>query len=123
LSEKFSITRIAEPLYKASVVDTRTSGEKQFDYVDPKNRDYQIEMEQIATAHLKRIGAWLAPEFHPIPRTSEAFEVEASVIIPVRNRERTVLDAVQSVPRSVGGVLFQRDRSGQSLDGSNDGNP
>ena len=97
LSEKFSITRIPEPLYKASVVDTRTSGEKQFDYVDPKNRDYQIEMEQIATAHLKRIGAWLAPEFHPIPRTSEAFPVEASVIIPVRNRERTVLDAVQSV--------------------------
>ena len=97
LSEKFSITRIPEPLYKASVVDTRTSGEKQFDYVDPKNRDYQIEMEQIATAHLKRIGAWLAPEFHPITRTSETFPVEASVIIPVRNRERTVLDAVQSV--------------------------
>jgi hypothetical protein len=97
LSERFPITRIPEPLYAASIADNRTSGEKQFDYVDPKNRDYQIEMEQVATEHLRRIGAWLAPEFRAIPRTADVFPVEASVLIPVRNRERTILDAVQSV--------------------------
>lgn len=97
LSERFPITRVPETLYAASVVDKRTSGEKQFDYVDPKNRDYQIEMEHVATEHLRRIGAWLAPEFHAVPRATDAFPVEASVLIPVRNRERTILDAVQSV--------------------------
>jgi len=97
LSEKFSITRIPEPLYTASVADTRSSGEKQFDYVDPKNRDYQIEMEKVATTHLQRIGAWLPPEFRSVPRVDGEFPREASVIIPVRNRERTVLDAVNSV--------------------------
>jgi hypothetical protein len=96
LSEKFPVVHIAEPLYEFSVQDTRPSGEKQFDYVDPRNRDYQIEMENIATAHLQRIGAWLPPDFRPLPQSSEAFPVEASVIIPVRNRERTIGDAVQS---------------------------
>jgi hypothetical protein len=97
LSEKFPIEHIALPLYAAAALDTRASGEKQFDYVDPRNRDYQIEMEQVATAHLRRIGAWLAPEFRTVARSQESFPVEASVIIPVRNRERTILDAVQSV--------------------------
>jgi Glycosyl transferase family 2 len=97
LSEKFAISHISEPLYAASTADTRSSGEKQFDYVDPKNRDYQIEMEQVATAHLRRIGAWLPPDFRSVRRANGAFPVEASVIIPVRNRERTVLDAIQSV--------------------------
>jgi glycosyltransferase involved in cell wall biosynthesis len=70
--------------------------QKQFDYVDPRNRDYQIEMERIATAHLKRIGAWLQPHFDKVPASTEAFPVKASVVIPVRNREQTILDAVQS---------------------------
>ena len=96
ISEKFPIVRIPEPLYSASVADTRPSGQKQFDYVDPRNRDYQIEMEQIATAHLKRIGAWLAPQFEPVAPAAEIFPVKASVVIPARNRERTILDAVQS---------------------------
>jgi glycosyltransferase involved in cell wall biosynthesis len=65
--------------------------------VDPKNRNYQIEMETIASAHLKRIGAWLEPRFERPPVPTETFPVRASVIIPVRNRERTILDAVQSV--------------------------
>jgi hypothetical protein len=64
LSEKFSVVHINEPLYEFSVQDARPSGEKQFDYVDPRNRDYQIEMENIATAHLQRIGAWLPPDFN-----------------------------------------------------------
>ena len=97
LSEKFPVQHVAQPLYASAVLDTRTSGERQFDYVDPRNRDYQIEMEQVATAHLRRIGAWLSPEFRAVPRSKDPFPVEASVIIPVRNRERTILDAVRSV--------------------------
>src|SRR5207237_8051172 len=66
------------------------------DYVDPRNRDYQIEMERVATAHLKRIGAWLEPRFEKVPDRAETSAVKASVVIPVRNRERTILDAVQT---------------------------
>src|SRR5208337_1010040 len=96
ISEKHSIVRIPEPLYSASMIDARPTGQRQFDYVDPRNREYQIEMEQIATAHLKRIGAWLQPRFEEVPAAAETFRLKASVVIPVRNRERTILDAVQS---------------------------
>jgi hypothetical protein len=96
ISEKYAIVRIPEPLYSASMSDARPTDQKQFDYVDPRNRDHQIEMERIATAHLKRIGAWLRPHFEKVPAAAETFPVKASVIIPVRNRERTILDAVQS---------------------------
>jgi len=96
ISERYPIVRIPEPLYAAPVVDSRPAGEKQFDYVDPKNREYQIEMERIATDYLKRIGAWLGPRFEPVPEPRQQFPVRASIIIPVRNRERTILDAVQS---------------------------
>ena len=106
LSENHRIVRIPEPLYGASVGDSRPTGEKQFDYVDPRNRDYQIEMEQIATAHLKRIGAWLAPDFAPVPGSGAKFPVKATVVIPVRNRERTVGDAVKSVLRQRADFAF-----------------
>jgi len=97
ISEKeSSVVRIPEPLYAASVSDTRPSGQRQFDYVDPKNRDYQIEMEAIATDHLKRVGAWLEPRFDTVPAPNDRYTVRASVVIPVRNRERTILDAVES---------------------------
>jgi glycosyltransferase involved in cell wall biosynthesis len=96
LSENRTIVRIPEPLYGASTIDARPTGQRQFDYVEPRNRNYQIEMEKIATAHLKRIGAWLPPGFEPVPAAAETFPVKASVVIPVRNRERTILDAVQS---------------------------
>ncbi len=71
--------------------------EKIFDYVDPKNRDRQIEMEQACTEHLKEIGGYLAPEFKKIEFSAGNFEYEASVIIPVRNRIRTIRDAIKSV--------------------------
>ena len=106
LSEKFPIAHVADPLYRSSVLDSRSSGEKQFDYVDPRNRDYQVEMEQVAIAHLRRIGAWLPPEFRAVEPSREKFPVEASVIIPVRNRERTILDAVQSALSQVAGFSF-----------------
>lgn len=87
---------VNEYLYSSTVSDLRASGEKQFDYVNPRNREVQIEMESICTEYLKRIGAWL-PEREGVPAGSPAeFPLEASVIIPVFNRVRTVADAVRS---------------------------
>lgn len=97
LSLDGELLRVPEPLYTRSVLDARASGEKIFDYVDPRNRDYQIEMEHLATAHLKRIGAYLEPDFTSVPDSNESFPVKASVIIPVRNREKTIAEAVRSV--------------------------
>ena len=93
-----NIVHINEYLYTEIETDNRKSGEKQFDYVDPKNRQVQIEMEKICTEHLKRIGAWLPPVFKDVDFASSAQEhpVTASVIIPVFNRVRTIKDAVQS---------------------------
>ncbi|MGE0127040.1 MAG: glycosyltransferase family 2 protein [Blastocatellales bacterium] len=96
LSINSTIFRIPEPLYTRVAVDTRASGEKIFDYVDPRKRDYQIEMEKIATAHLERIGARLDPSFADLPESRVQFPVKASVIIPVRNRVKTIADAVRS---------------------------
>ena len=89
------IVHVNEYLYTEVETDTRKSGEKQFDYVDPKNRAVQIEMEQICTEHLKRIGAYLEPKFKDVEFTG-GFPVTASVVIPVYNRVRTVKDAVKS---------------------------
>ena len=99
--------RIAEYLYTRIELDGRKSGEKVFDYLDPRNRALQLEMEEVATDHLKRIGAYLAPEFKPVHFSSEdGFDCEASVIIPVRNRAKTVGDAVASVLRQKASFKF-----------------
>ncbi len=86
-----------EYLYTKTESDTRKSGEKMFDYVDPRNIAVQKENEKVATAHLKNIGAYLKPKFAKVPKSKQPFPVEASVIIPVRNREKTVGEAVNSV--------------------------
>ncbi len=99
LSRHAQIVRVGEYLYSKVEADQRRSGEKLFDYVDPKNRQVQIDMEAAATFHLKKIGAWLPPVFRTPSFTAEHFPVEASVIIPVRNRVKTVGDAVESVLR------------------------
>ena len=91
------IVRIPEFLYTTVESDIRKSGEKLFDYVNPKNREVQIEMEKAATGHLKKIGAYLEPKFKEINLSAENFEFEASVIIPVKNRVKTIADAVESV--------------------------
>lgn len=91
------IVHINEYLYSDVTVDNRKSGEKIFDYVDPKNRGVQIEMEEACTAHLKEIGGYLEPKFDSINFDKGDFEYEASVIIPVRNRIRTIRDAIKSV--------------------------
>ena len=93
------IVHINEYLYTEIETDSRKSGEKQFDYVDPKNRAVQIEMEKICTEHLKRIGAYLEPKFKdpdPADFGQQEFPVTATVVIPVFNRVRTVKDAVLS---------------------------
>lgn len=91
-----NIVHVNEYLYTEIETDNRKSGEKQFDYVDPKNRQVQIEMEDVCTAYLKRAGAWLRPSFKPVQPSQEEFPVTASVVIPVYNRVRTVKDAVES---------------------------
>lgn len=96
LSCSSSIMRLPEPLYTRTALDRRSSGERVFDYVDPRQRDYQIEMEQIASAHLQRLGAYLEPRFAAVPPSHSAFPVHASVVIPVRNRVETITDAVRS---------------------------
>ena len=96
-SQRYLIIRIPEYLYSTVESKIRKSGEKLFDYVDPKNRDVQIEMEKGVTAHLKDIGAYLNPEFKKIDLNIEKFEIEASVIIPVKNRVNTIKYAVESV--------------------------
>jgi hypothetical protein len=88
---------IQEYLYTKVESDLRKSGDKLFDYVDPRNQFVQKEMELVATKHLKHIGAYLKPKFAKAPKAAGEFPVEASVIIPVRNREKTVADAVKSV--------------------------
>lgn len=96
ISLSHQLFHIQEYLYTKVESDVRLSGEKQFDYVDPRNQAAQKEMEKIATTHLKNLGAYLAPRFKRVPRSQPIFSVEASVVIPVRNRERTIADAVNS---------------------------
>ena len=90
------LVRIPECLFTLVETDTRSSGEKQFDYVKSSARERQLEMEQVCTTHLRDIGALL---LSPFPETifSENFEIEASVIIPVKNRIKTIRDAIISV--------------------------
>lgn len=97
VSEKAEVVHINEFLYTEAEQEVRSSGEQQFDYVDPRNRAVQIEMESACTDHLKRIGAYLPPTHRSIDFQEETFPVEASVIIPVRNRAQTIEDAIRSV--------------------------
>ena len=102
------LVHIPEFLYYEIEEDTRKSGEKLFDYVDPRNRQVQVEMEACVTEHLKRIGAYLKPgEYLPLPEAKN-FPVTASVIIPCKNRVRTIADAIHS-------ALNQKVREGYSF--------
>ena len=91
------IIHIREFLYTEVEDDLRKSGEKQFDYVDPRNRSVQIEREEAFTYHLKQIGAYLPQRNRLIDTEEGNFAYEASVIIPVRNRVKTIDDAIKSV--------------------------
>lgn len=96
VSQEGSIVHVNEFLYYEVELDTRRSGEKLFDYVDPRNRGVQVEMEKACTEHLKVIGAYLEPTFKKVDFGDDVFENEASVVIPCRNRVRTIGDAVRS---------------------------
>lgn len=96
VSQKGDLVHINEYLYYEIELDNRKSGEKIFDYVDPKNRAVQIEMEKACTRHLKDIGGYLEPKFKEVDVTGGDFEYEASVVIPCKNRVRTIADAIQS---------------------------
>ncbi len=97
LSRRSALLRIPEFLSSRIESDPRRSGDKQFDYVDPRNRGVQVEMEQAATEHVKRIGAFLKVPFKTVDLGEGKFEAEASVVIPVKDRVRTIHDAVNSV--------------------------
>ncbi len=105
LSLQGNFVHIPEYLYNASETDLRASGKKIFDYVDPKNREVQIEMEQAVTTHLKETGAYLPPQDRAV-EFEEGFPVEATVIIPVRNREKTIRDAIDSVMKQKASFPF-----------------
>jgi hypothetical protein len=96
LGERGPIVHLNEPTYLAAPAVELSGEEAHFSYVDPRNRGYQIEMEQVATAHLKRIKAWLPPPTARPRDDDSTFTVECSVVIPVRNRVKTVGDAVNS---------------------------
>ena len=97
LSRQGELLHLNEPLYTEEETDRRASGEKQFDYVNPANRDVQVEMEQACTAHLKAIGALVdTSQALTVDFDEQPFDIEASVIIPVYNRAKTIADAVRS---------------------------
>jgi hypothetical protein len=96
VSERGPVIHLTEPTYVVRALEEQSTDEAHFRYVDPRNRDYQIEMERVATAHLKRIGAWLPPPSAPLVEDGSSFPVECSVVVPVRNRVRTISDAVGS---------------------------
>lgn len=97
ISQKRSIRRLGEALYARTVIDYRASGKKMFDYVDPKQKEVQQEMEQVCTKYLKDLNALVTPNFPSIDFDENAFKIKASVIIPVRNRKKTISDAIDSV--------------------------
>lgn len=106
ISQKYPIVHLEEHLYTIEETDLRDSDEKMFAYVDPKNRAVQVEMEQACTSHLKSIGAWLPPFHETVDLKKGEFPVEASVIIPVRNRIKTISDAIRSVLEQVTDFKF-----------------
>lgn len=97
LSQRYDLVHANEYLYTEIEEDSRRSGEKQFDYVDPRNQDRQKEMESACTEHLKEIEGYLKPSFKTVDFVHDTFEFEASVIIPVKNRETTIDAAIRSV--------------------------
>jgi len=106
VSRNYSMHRIPEPLCTTIKLDNRRSGERQFDYVDPHNREVQKEMETVATLHLKNIEAFIFPAEKNVDFNSEGFEYEASIIIPVKNRVKTIQDALHSALNQKTGIKF-----------------
>jgi hypothetical protein len=106
ISRHSSLVRISEPLYSVLLTDESPDNEKIFEYVDPKNREVQIEMEKVAAHHLKEIGAYIVPSLKKMVNFADEFKCEASVIIPVKNRANTIADAINSALKQKAGFKF-----------------
>ena len=106
LSRHGALVHLPQTLYGVDEVDARASGQKQFDYVDPRNREAQIEMEAIFTDHLRKIGAWLPQRTRTVGEDDASYAVEASVVIPVLNRAATIQDALRSALSQQTDFLF-----------------
>lgn len=96
VSENNPVIRIPQNLYTTEKKENKKNSEEQFDYLDPLNREVQIEMEDAVTEHLKRIDGYLKPDFKETDFEKDKFNVDASVIIPVKNRKTTIGNAIES---------------------------
>lgn len=86
-----------EYLYTQGEIVSKSEHEAHFQYLAASQRDRQLECEQACTEHLKCLGAWLpAGTYESLPEDQYTYPVEVSVIIPVRNRVRTIGDAIKS---------------------------
>ena len=86
---------ISETLYEIKKTDNRSAEQKMFDYVDSVKELRQRECESAVTLYLGMINALVGVNDEPVVLSGD-FPVEASVIIPVRNRVSTIADAVNS---------------------------
>jgi GT2 family glycosyltransferase len=97
ISIDHSIYHLQKPLYTMIEEDKPSGNEKLFAYVDPRYEAVQKEMETVFTDYLKKIGVYLPPHhLREVDKINESFPVEASVVIPVRNRKETIAEAVKS---------------------------
>ncbi len=106
ISRQYPIFHLRENLYRLLPQENIDKEARQFAYVDPRQRAYQMEMEEACTEHLKEIGAYLPERCQTIDTQAGEFPVEASVIIPVRNRIRTIKEAVLSALQQRCGFPF-----------------
>ncbi len=99
ISENYELIHIASR-YAGSAyrVVAKSHRHNVFDYL-MASKESQIEAEMVLTEHLKRLGSYLAPGKHFVPRPAPPAEatLKASVIIPVNNRPEFISAAIESV--------------------------
>lgn len=101
-----TIAAVSEYLYTAEKVDFRKSGEKQHDYVDPRNSFYQAHMERVFTEFLNDVEGLVPMIPNRVNFSEQDFPIEASVVIPVKNRVSTIGDAVKSALAQVTDFIY-----------------
>ncbi len=101
-----TIAAVSEYLYTAEKVDFRKSGEKQHDYVDPRNSFYQAHMERVFTEFLNDVDGLVPMIPTRVNFSEQDFATEASVVIPVRNRVSTIGDAVKSALAQITDFIY-----------------
>ena len=102
ISLEHDLIRVPESLYTVSAkerVPSKKPGgksEAHFSYVAGENLLRQKKLEKIATSHLRRLGARLPARPAMEERKPEGLLWKASIVIPVRNRRKTIADAIKS---------------------------